>query len=71
MLYRGDFWVFLNAIFWDQQKNMSSIESTVVRYRYYRIGIDTFAITIVYYVKGRKNKILLFRNKSETFPKSL
>ncbi len=47
MLYRGYFWVFLNAVFWDRQKNMSSIESIVVRYGYYRIrlGIDTFAIT--------------------------
>ncbi len=48
-MYRiwGDFWVVLNAVFWDPQKNISSIESIVVRYRYYqiRLGIDTFAIT--------------------------
>ncbi len=47
MLYRGDFWVFLNTVFWDQQKNMSSIESIVVRYRYYRIRLGIDAIELV------------------------
>ncbi len=49
MPYRGDFWVFLNAVFWDQQENMSSIESIVVMYRYYRIrlGIDTIELVSI------------------------
>ncbi len=47
MVYRGDFWVFLNAVFWDQRKNMSSIESIVVRYRYYRIHISIDTIELV------------------------
>ncbi len=46
ILYRSDFWVLLNVVFWDQQKNMSSIESIAVRYRSYRIrlGIDTIEL---------------------------
>ncbi len=66
MLYRGDFWVFLNAVFWDQQKNMSSIErieSIVVRYRYYRIGIITFAITKA----DRWKQLVAYCRSSEIF----
>ncbi len=49
MRYRGDFWVFFNAVFWDQQKNLSSIELIMVRYRYYRIrlGIDTIELVSI------------------------